>query len=321
MLKRGGAVPPRTRIVSAIAYGTSSSLIMIANKLVLHTWKFPSVATLTLFQFIFAILCLTLLHIFHLVELPSPPSPRELFSRPRWWDLTSSFLFSLLYIGNALSGLGGTKALSLPMFTVLRRTNILMTMGLETWLLGRSYSSDIFLAIGVVLIGSILAASVDMRFDIRGYTSTMFNNLFTSTVGVMTKLQLDDGAGGSIWNLVFLNSLIGALILSIAIPMGTPHVICELRNYPYWGDPKFIAAFSLSVGMGVVLQISTVYCTKMNSPLTTVMVGVMKNVIVSYVGMMEVLGYTFSWMNFIGVNLSLLGGMWYTYVEYREKVG
>ena len=52
------------------------------------------------------------------VELPSLDLP--LFR--------SIFPISLFYFGNVLAGLGGTASLNLPMFTVLRRFSIAMTM-------------------------------------------------------------------------------------------------------------------------------------------------------------------------------------------------
>ena len=49
---------------------------------------------------------------------------------PKIWPLP------IIYIGNMVFGLGGTKRLSLPMFTVLRRFSILMTMLGERLVLG-----------------------------------------------------------------------------------------------------------------------------------------------------------------------------------------
>ena len=58
------------------------------------------------------------------------------FPRPSLDVLRKIWPLPLFYLGNMLFGLGGTKELSLPMLTVLRRFSILMTMVAEFYILG-----------------------------------------------------------------------------------------------------------------------------------------------------------------------------------------
>ena len=72
--------------------------------------------------------------------------------------------------------------------------------------------------------------------------------------------------------------------------------------------------------MGTVLQFSIFYCTKVNSALTTVVTGVLKNVFTSYIGMIDPrLGYTFNFANFMGINMSMIGGIWFVYIQFIEN--
>ena len=71
----------------------------------------------------------------------------------------------LFYIGNMLFGLGGTKELSLPMMTVLRRFSILMTMIGEFYLLKVNPDIKVQLSVYLMIFGAIVAACNDLAFS------------------------------------------------------------------------------------------------------------------------------------------------------------
>lgn len=97
---------------------------------------------------------------------------------------------SIISLLNVLSGLGGTKRLNLPMFTVLRRFSIPMTMGLERLLLRVQPSGQVQLSVFLMVFGALVAALSDLAFDLEGYVLIFFNDLFTALNGVVMKKTL-----------------------------------------------------------------------------------------------------------------------------------
>ncbi|KAH9523376.1 hypothetical protein Btru_039865 [Bulinus truncatus] len=294
------------RILSALFYGLSSMLIVIVNKLVLTSYGFPSFQVLGLGQIVTGIVVLHLAKTLRVISFP------DLSVDTVWkvWPLP------LIYISNLIFGLGGTKKLSLPMFTVLRRFSILFTMIAEYYILSVRASRFVQFTVYLMILGAVVAASDDLTFDLSGYTFILLNDLTTAANGVYTKQKLEAKTLGK-YGLLYYNSLIMALpMFVITVSSGE---LVQAMMFNNWLDPLFLFQFLLSCLMGFILNYSIIMCTAYNSALTTTIVGVLKNLLVTYLGMFLGGDYVYSAMNFIGINISVLGSILYTYVTFRHR--
>ena len=110
-------------------------------------YHFPFVGVMATVQFLGTSLVLVVCKLIGRLELPTLTLSVALEILP----------LSFMFLGNILSGLGGTRNLNLPMFTCLRRFSILMTM-LSEWFLGSRPNRAVQLSVFLMLGGSIIAA-------------------------------------------------------------------------------------------------------------------------------------------------------------------
>ncbi|XP_019954698.1 nucleotide sugar transporter SLC35D2 isoform X2 [Paralichthys olivaceus] len=265
------------RFSSALFYAGSSFLITVVNKTVLTSYRFPSY---------------TFLGIGQIFPLP------------------------LLYVGNQITGLASTKKLSLPMFTVLRKFTILMTMILEVYILRKTFPRRLVYSVVTIVVGAMIAASSDLAFDMRAYTFILLNDVFTAGSSVYTKQKLGvEGLGK--YGVLFYNALIIAIPTLLASALTGD--LQKAVTFEGWFETTFIFCFFLSCIMGFVLMYSIILCSYYNSALTTSVVGAVKNVAVAYIGIFVGGDYLFSWTNFIGLSICMSGGLAYSYITFSTK--
>ena len=192
------------KVGSAIFYATASLAVIFANKTIMTAYQFPYVGFMATVQFLGTIVVLAVCHIMKKIELP-----------PISWEIVRDIMpISVMFLGNILTGLGGTRNLNLPMFTCLRRFSILFTMLLEWSVLGSKPATSTQLSVALMLGGSVIAALYDFTYDYEGYVLVMANNLFTALNGVwMKKAVVSSSVKSNKIGVLFYNSMFSAIAM------------------------------------------------------------------------------------------------------------
>ncbi|XP_051758622.1 UDP-N-acetylglucosamine/UDP-glucose/GDP-mannose transporter isoform X2 [Ctenopharyngodon idella] len=271
---------------SAAFYAFSSFFIIVVNKSILTQYKFPSFMFLGIGQMTATIIILYVAKMKKAIHFQDfdKSIPGKIFPLP------------LLYVGNHVTGLGGTKKLSLPMFTVLRKFTILLTMIMESRILRKTFPPSLVFSVLAIVLGALVAASSDLSFNAEGYTFVLLNDVFTAASGVYTKKKLGmEGLGK--YGVLFYNAFI--IIIPTVLVSAYTGDLQKALSYEGWLSFTFIFYFLLSCVMGFILMYSIILCSYYNTALTTTVVGAIKNVAVMYIGMFVGGDYIFSWPNFI----------------------
>ena len=298
-----------TGVAAALSYACSSIGIQVALKMTLTSMAFPSSLFVALAQCIFTVVGLLLLYSFGKITFPTPS----------WQNMLAVQPLPLIALFNVACGLIGTKLVSIPMFTVLRRVSIPLTLLAEVYILSMPTTRAIVAAVALLMCGSLIAAANDLSFNLVGYSSVLISAVATTAYGTSSKMLLTGPKQRTKWELLFYNSLFAIPILSVAVHFrGTGYH--GIYYYDQWTSVKFMCMMTISVTMGFVLNFAILWNTQTNGPLSTTVVGSAKNVLTTYLGILGLGGdYIFTATNFVGLNISMGGALLYAYVKFKTK--
>ncbi|XP_034502818.1 UDP-N-acetylglucosamine/UDP-glucose/GDP-mannose transporter isoform X5 [Ailuropoda melanoleuca] len=203
----------------------------------LGDFRFPSPVFLGIGQMAATIMILYVSKLNKIIHFPDfdKKIPVKLFPLP------------LLYVGNHISGLSSTGKLSLPMFTVLRKFTIPLTLLLETIILGKQYSLNIIVSVFTIILGAFIAAGSDLAFNLEGYIFVFLNDIFTAANGVYTKQKMDPKELGK-YGVLFYNACF-MIIPTLVISVSTGD-LQQATEFSEWKNVLFIIQFLLSCFLG-----------------------------------------------------------------------
>uniref|UniRef100_A0A7S1J7R7 Sugar phosphate transporter domain-containing protein n=1 Tax=Eutreptiella gymnastica TaxID=73025 RepID=A0A7S1J7R7_9EUGL len=288
---------------AALLYGITGIGAMLISKVAFSVYKFPSPPFIAFLQLMLTTSSIAILKQMHFVQFEdlSINACRMVWPMP------------IFFMGNALCSLGGTQAVSVPTFSALRKFSILMVMVLEKVVLKKTPSRNTQGCVGIMILGAFVASAKDLDFDLFGYIYVMANNLFTAFNYIVTKQKSEQPSLGAVGSLFY------CALLSLPVGCGlAARDFDSLYNFPHWSSGMFLACLCGSTVMGCLTTFSIIYCTKVNSGLTTSVVGCLRNVFPVYIGMLSIFGYTFDVWNFIGHSISVIGAVLYTCTKLWE---
>lgn len=350
--------PWRDRVASALAFALVSFVIVFTNKIVLcntggssQCYAFPSVKFLAFVQccatcFVMLIQKFLLPRISALWSSSSSSStvaPKSVsqIPAPSWAVLKQIMPLPIFFFFNMITGLSATKKLNIPMFVLLRRFSIPMTMILEFYLLRTTSTRIIMASVVAMLVGALVAASDDITVNNSSVAYILLNDLFTALQGVVLKFKMNEATAAekraaatekreddeqqqqhhhqeqqhlTSDGIIFYNSLIAsgpAFLWWLA----SPEEVSGVLHFKDWLRPGFLFWFLSSMFLGFALNYCYFLCTKLNSALTSTVVGVAKNTVSTFVGMIIIGDYKFSPANFTGVCISVFAALLYSYGE------
>ena len=155
----------------------------------------------------------------------------------------------------------------------------------------------------------------DLTFNILGYACGAFSNI-TQSVYLLLVQRATSGKLSTVESLQLncINTL--PLLVIVCMVKGE---IYEVKSYDKYSETIFIVVFVLVILLGCLLNYSLFLCTSLTSALTTSVVGGLKALAQTILGLFTFGGVSHNLATFVGISMSVSGGLSYIFIKYLEN--
>eukprot|EP00884_Botryococcus_braunii_P004078 jgi/Botrbrau1/13671/Bobra.0378s0005.1 len=154
-----GLPAPLVPIAACLSYGAASISITLFNKAVFAIFQFNYPNIVTTLQILVSIMYMVLLKEARLVD----------FGRLSWRTVRQVAPLALCWWIYVVSGVTALRYLTVPMYSVFRRTTTLLTVVGEWLMFGKVPTPAAVVAILIMLTGATIAGATDLSFSLPGY--------------------------------------------------------------------------------------------------------------------------------------------------------
>ncbi|ERN17971.1 hypothetical protein AMTR_s00046p00091860 [Amborella trichopoda] len=305
---------------AALSYMTCAVLLVMFNKAVLSSYKFPCANVITLLQMICSTSILYVMRRWKIISFTMgesyTASADSSTSLVPMETLLHTLPLALSYLLYMLASMESVRGINVPMYTAIRRTTVVFTMIVEYLLTAQKYSSSIIASVAVIVFGAFIAGARDLSYDFHGYAIVLVSNIATA-IYLATIARIGKSSGLNSFGLMWCNGLIcGPILLLWTYFRGE---LGTTVNFSYLYSPGFQAVMLLSCIMAFFLNYSIFLNTTLNSAVTQTMCGNLKDFFTVGIGWLLFGGLPFDLLNVIGQALGFLGSGFYAYCKIKGK--
>ncbi|XP_071106632.1 uncharacterized protein [Haliotis cracherodii] len=292
--------------MAAVFYGVCSVATAFISKALMTSMKFDYPVFIMVVQMMFTILLLETLSFLGVLDLP-----RYSLARAK------KFVWPALFYGaNAVLALTALAHMNIAMYGVLKRCVPISTMLLAIVILKKGFPSRLTLVAVVMLsMGCVVAGYGDLFFHLNGYLCGISSN-FTQAMYLLLVQKYSEKEQSTVETLQ-LNSFNTLPLLVLACIVNGE--LATLTQYDQYHQPLFYVVFLVAVASGCLLNYSLFLCTSLTSALTTSVVGGLKAMVQTTLGLFTFGGVSHNIATYTGIAMNLSGGILYIYAKYTEN--